>query len=418
MKRITHILVFAFISQLCLSQTVYRLDHTHSYTWDNEDWLRIVEVYYDYDNGGLEETAILNKVSSDGITFIDSFRHNKTYDSNNSLLTDIKQLWNGVNWLNSTKRENTYNQADQTEVSSFYDQFIANDWVLHSHSTVTTTANGYNTENWVRNNTGTLEPDTKTITFISNNQLIREIEQFWNASTSDWENDEKVEVSYTSEDQWDVFEYFYWDPTLSPANWEALPYSRTSYIRTDPTYDLIILIEMNEAGNWINESRILYTRNANNNLLSTTTQVWDADLGPSGEWTTFSTTSWTYDNNDNYIQTISQSDYTGEGLENSIRRDYFWEEATDLSVSFNSINNISTYPNPTTDVINVNFKVPTSNISEAQLYNVQGKLIYSLKIQQGINLVQIPIKYQQNGIYLLKIKTKESVQTYKIVKGQ
>src|SRR5262249_19800893 len=59
------------------------------------------------------------------------------------------------------------------------------------------------------------------------------------------------------------------------------------------------------------------------------------------------------------------------------------------------------YPNPVTDVLNVNITNSQDNNTRAKLFDAQGKLIYSNNLISGtntINMVNLP-----KGIYLLQL---------------
>ena len=438
MKKITLLLVL-LIGISATSQTVYQLDHIHRYIWQDGDWFRNTEEYYEYDNGGTKETDVLNKISVDGTNFQDNFRHTKTYNSNNSILTDFKELWNGATWVedtkitktydgsnrtltdlkeknngfgleNDTKSDYTYNDVENKSEILFYDKYEAGAWVLYRHTFDALTPTGSEREIWVRNFiSGVVERENKTITTIINDVYMGEIQQDWDTDISDWVNIEKLEVSYTMDGQWDKFEYYNWDTDMN--DWEPEPYQRTSYIRDDPTYDLITLVEDNDAGVWVNSARILSIRDGNN-LLSSTTDIWD-DLGE--VWETFSITTYDYDANNNNSKITTKRDI-GMGLVNAFRTDLFWEEGATFSVTFNSLIGVHPYPNPTTDVINIKFKSPLANTSEVKLFDIQGKLIHVTTISHGNSTLQVPIMYQPNGIYMLHVKAGEATEVYKIVK--
>ncbi|MFD2823933.1 T9SS type A sorting domain-containing protein [Lacinutrix iliipiscaria] len=447
MKKNTYLsilIICLLVSYTSDAQTVYQLDHIHRYTWENDDWLRNVEEYYDYNIGGIKETNVLNKVSADGISFTDNFRHTKSYNSNNFIIEDVKQLWNGSTWIddtktsttydgddnilqelhqkhngviweNETKTENTYTET--VEENFFYDKYEDDTWVLKRQAINTLTDEGYDVEVWSRNySTEVFEPNTNDIYTISNDLIESIIYQSWDATLTvpGWKNNEQLIITYTPENVYETLEYYLWDNSLM--DWETEPYNRSTYIRDDATYNLIILSENYNGSAWENEFRSLQIYDVNDNVLSTEWQEWDSSLGTGGDWFTFSFVPSTYDENNNHTQVIYQYNYDETELENSSRTDKFWSEATALSVSFNSIENISLYPNPTTDIINVKFKSPTTYSSDALLYDMQGKLIHKVIIEAGNSTAKIPIKYEADGMYMLHINTKTSTQTYKIIK--
>ena len=85
----------------------------------------------------------------------------------------------------------------------------------------------------------------------------------------------------------------------------------------------------------------------------------------------------------------------------------------DVSTGIENIeNNISVYPNPTTDVINININ-NSDNIYNAQIINITGKLIFSEIIN---NNTVVSIKNQPSGVYFVKITTNNNTIVKKILK--
>ena len=73
-------------------------------------------------------------------------------------------------------------------------------------------------------------------------------------------------------------------------------------------------------------------------------------------------------------------------------------------------NNISIYPNPVKDLININ-NVNNSNIA---VYNLQGNLIYSHKSYQ--ENMKIDFSNFQNGVYIISVQNENGIDTYKVIK--
>ena len=72
------------------------------------------------------------------------------------------------------------------------------------------------------------------------------------------------------------------------------------------------------------------------------------------------------------------------------------------------------YPNPVTDILNVNITNASNNAVIANLFDHNGKLMYSGKMISGTNLVNMT-KFAK-GIYLLKLKSDTEIQNIKIMK--
>jgi len=75
-----------------------------------------------------------------------------------------------------------------------------------------------------------------------------------------------------------------------------------------------------------------------------------------------------------------------------------------------NINTISLYPNPTTDVLNI--ESPQFNIQKIEIFNLNGKRFLSQNFnQQPINLSSL-----SKGLYLIKIYGEEGISTKKLIK--
>lgn len=85
-------------------------------------------------------------------------------------------------------------------------------------------------------------------------------------------------------------------------------------------------------------------------------------------------------------------------------------DANLLSISENIKNSpIDIYPNPTSDFVNIKIN---ENIESVEIFDSSGKLIS----KDSSGREQISVSFLQNGLYILKVKTKNSTYTKKINK--
>ncbi|MFB0924527.1 MAG: T9SS type A sorting domain-containing protein, partial [Vicingaceae bacterium] len=75
---------------------------------------------------------------------------------------------------------------------------------------------------------------------------------------------------------------------------------------------------------------------------------------------------------------------------------------------------ISIYPNPATDVLNIDLTT-TANIERLTLFDVKGKLIYETVDFTNSN-IQINMNKLSEGIYMLKVQSTNEVKNYKVLK--
>ncbi|MBK7871382.1 MAG: T9SS type A sorting domain-containing protein [Saprospiraceae bacterium] len=82
---------------------------------------------------------------------------------------------------------------------------------------------------------------------------------------------------------------------------------------------------------------------------------------------------------------------------------------------------ISTYPNPTTDLLNIQIKNEKAAFIKIELYDIKGALIKSTpynKMANGVNQFQLDLKNQATGAYFVKIIVNDMPFTLKIFKAK
>jgi hypothetical protein len=79
-----------------------------------------------------------------------------------------------------------------------------------------------------------------------------------------------------------------------------------------------------------------------------------------------------------------------------------------VGISESNLLNLSVYPNPFSDIINVE---NTDKLESYQLYNSIGQIVW-----RGENIENNDFTHLQNGIYFLKVSTQTGQQTLKLIK--
>jgi hypothetical protein len=118
-------------------------------------------------------------------------------------------------------------------------------------------------------------------------------------------------------------------------------------------------------------------------------------------------------------QTVIDAYYGGGG----ILTNGFQQPEVEIIVS--AINNISTnnvslniYPNPTDGVLNIATSMPFTSKTIAQIYDLQGKLVFTQELGKEVNINSFSIANFAAGLYILKIITEgdSNIRTFKIEK--
>jgi alpha-tubulin suppressor-like RCC1 family protein len=86
-------------------------------------------------------------------------------------------------------------------------------------------------------------------------------------------------------------------------------------------------------------------------------------------------------------------------------------------ITLNSTN-ISVYPNPTNDIINVDYTLENSTKITIQITNIQGQIINEIKIDRnsGTQTETIDLSNQSSGMYFITLTTENNSFTSKVVK--
>ena len=81
---------------------------------------------------------------------------------------------------------------------------------------------------------------------------------------------------------------------------------------------------------------------------------------------------------------------------------------------------LRTYPNPTSSIINIEYSLGAESDVNISLYNVKGDLVSHTDIgsmSKGIHTFKLGLSYNRlsPGIYVMQLKTDNSIQTNKII---
>ena len=81
-----------------------------------------------------------------------------------------------------------------------------------------------------------------------------------------------------------------------------------------------------------------------------------------------------------------------------------------MAVSDVNKKSVSTYPNPSTEVLNLNVN---SKVSSADIYDLSGKLVRNVTVSSDN---KVNVKDLRNGTYVLKVNTEAGSTSHKFIK--
>jgi len=117
--------------------------------------------------------------------------------------------------------------------------------------------------------------------------------------------------------------------------------------------------------------------------------------------------------NINIIKTDNSSDSYAISDLRYINFEDFTTGIKDQGIAKN--HNLSTYPNPVLDQLNVNLSGTVNKGAIINIFNLEGKVVKSLSIKKS-GLVSVNISQLPKGIYICRYNNGTDVQTAKIVK--
>lgn len=156
----------------------------------------------------------------------------------------------------------------------------------------------------------------------------------------------------------------------------------------------------------------LYVENYEVKLSSTTptaaafTTVLTPSAGAPNTWTQFTI---------NLTPYIGQTVYVGFHATSTdmfrlLFDDIVNDSATTLAVNEVVKSKVTISPNPMKDVVNIS--TADKKLTDVTFYSAEGKLVKSIKE----NISSIPVNDLKSGVYIIKVKTSDSEQTFKVIK--
>jgi hypothetical protein len=77
---------------------------------------------------------------------------------------------------------------------------------------------------------------------------------------------------------------------------------------------------------------------------------------------------------------------------------------------------VTVFPNPTSEIVNIEFDTPTEGEITLYLLDAQGKLVKTEKIESATSNKQINMQDLPSGLYYLRLMQGKLVNVYKVVK--
>ena len=389
------------------SQQVFQLDSTLIQNWQatTDEWIDNFKNHFYYDNGGVNDTRIYQFMYA-ATTWDSISRETKMYNNDN-LTESTFESFDGSQWNYNTRKELTYNANNQVTLEENY--FYTGMWLNDSSLENTYDMSGNLTEELYKTLdflSGQLLNDRRNLfTYDMDNLLEQDISQIW--LVNDWFNQIRRDHFYLPNDLVDYIDRFEW----LGSSWSGI-IERTLFFYNTDNLAVEVRKQSNNGGVLENDSRVLNTYDTSFNLTQVTGQEWNGS-----DWDNLSNLIQNYDSDNNIEEQISQIwDIPNDEWLNQIRTLSYWSPAESLSVTFHKSPQINIYPNPSTNIITIDFQSPVQEITKVKIFDITGKQIVSTQIGNQESAITIPLATQNSGVYILRLSNSSIEQIFKIIK--
>jgi hypothetical protein len=379
-------------------------DSSYHFVWNasTNDWWPTEREVYGYNVFNKENSS--NSAFLSGNYWQQSHRiTNYIFDSNNNLLSQIYENWNGSIWVNGAKKSYTYDAFDNnlTATHQVWDA-TTSIWKNSTNTIKTYDASNNNLttvyQTW---DTGTLiwKNTTKySYTYDSNNNQLTSLTQMWDATISSWINQNKDTATYNTNNQGINYISQSWNSLSSTwenagrlmnlvytngdlISWEYQTWN-TSTLVYEPALNLVSVFD------------------SNHHALNETFQTW---VSLTNSWENWNKSGYTFDSNENQLTRFSQDwNTTTNSWENVDQLYNYYSSVVGLQEFKNKQQDFIIYPNPTNSTISI--ISTTEHINEINITDISGNIVFLEKTDPQ-SFRKIDVGFLQSGIYFVKVKT-------------
>ncbi|XMO85926.1 T9SS type A sorting domain-containing protein [Algibacter sp. AS12] len=391
------------------SQTEFRKDSTHIYSWFNGDWLHQTRELYAFGYEGNKETHVL-RLHASGSNWVNYYQRNKDYDASNNITESIQQNWRDGAWVDASRDTYVYDGMGN-EIRFQYAIKIDGVWTVFRREISTYNGNTLSSKTFENRNGGNDLVSEKRFLYdygLTSYTLQEEIEQIYYADVYVWQNVGKIKYTYTDFNEIEKVEDIGFNQQDGAFNDFATLQTFFNYNVLQQLESQVYQIHINEG--YRNQEQYLFVYELGNQT-EFIRQEWD---NTNSIWKNASRILRTFDANNNETSLIYQSWKSDiESWQGFTRIDSFWSasEAFDVTLTTNKPKDmeyaISVYPNPTSNFITIN---STSPVNYVTFFNLQGKRLFLSKNQTKIDVSQL-----ESGLYLAKIEYGSNTITKKVI---
>lgn len=86
-------------------------------------------------------------------------------------------------------------------------------------------------------------------------------------------------------------------------------------------------------------------------------------------------------------------------------------------ISNRNLSGMKMYPNPATETVNITFSAENAENGVLSVMNIMGQTIYTknVEVNEGYNMITLPVKQFNSGVYMVSLRTNTGVSTQKLI---
>lgn len=358
---------------------------------------RTIDIVYDGNNNEISNVS----QNRNGNVWLNVKKEKFSYDANKNPTSYLIQNWDGITWQNSIQIIDSFDIKSNL-ISSSYQSWDGSEWLILDYQVLTYDTNNDRTgvieQSWNGNSWDTIHISQ---TNDANHNCISRISQSWDGSSLN----NKYQDSYTYDANNNNTEYL--GQIWQDNSWIGIWNDHFTY---DINNNMTHYLSQHWNGSvWVDDSHYDYTYDTYNNLTGTISQTFNGS-----NWVNNFSAFITYDTN-NY-PTSNSYNYWNDGGTKITRADSCYYFFHTIYTGLNNLIEIgfNTYPNPATNKITIS----TSSILPGEIVisivGLNGQQIKRDSFQNQ-KLFEMDVSTLPKGIYLIKIQTKNGIETKKLV---
>lgn len=258
--------------------------------WDGSQFVNNNRTTHTFNSSGRRTMRLFE--NWDGTNWVSVSRETHTYDSNGNETIELTEDWDGSAWVGSSRWTTNYDSQGEP-VLEINEDWNGSGWVKDWRQTVTYESNGdliVIEEDW---NGSSWVNDSRNTNSFDNGHIILQLYEEWDGSN--WVNIDRTSLTYDSNGRNTSLLTEYWDGS----NW--INSTQYTYSFNSDGMRTSFLTENWNGTQWENENRISYTYDPSGNNTESLTEEWDGS-----QWVSQSRATYSYDSNRNVTSGLSE----------------------------------------------------------------------------------------------------------------